>query len=157
MRIRRFLYPAIISVLCLFVFAACNNNKVKQTGDTIASTPEDLQEKTKDLIRSSLEKAVNNNGRPEDATILLAQAGFARSLYEKNDFTPIWGSKEQWLPAGDSLFQFIENSELFGLFPADYHIKELNEIRIKFIHDRSAKSDRKDAALCAGAHIILTQ
>ena len=100
--------------------------------------------------------AVHNKGRLEDTTILLTQAEFAKSIYEKNDYLPIWGSKEYWLPRGDSLFQFIEKSELFGLFPADYHIQELNEIRIKFIQDSAAISHRKNAALWATADIMLT-
>ena len=155
MRTRGFLYPAIISILCLFVFAACNN-KSKQTGDTIASSPEELQEKAKGIIRNSIGLAVNNNGRPEDSTILLSQARVAKLLYEKNDFTPIWCNKEQWLPPSDSLFRFIEKGQLFGLFPEDYHAKELTVIRKKFINDSAAKSDRKDAALWAKADMMLT-
>lgn len=155
MRIREFLYPAIISVLCLFVFASCNN-KSKQTGDTIASTPEDLQEKTKDIIRNSMELVVINNGRLEDSTIILNQSGISKLVYEKNAFTPIWCNKEQWLPPGDSLYHFIEKAQLFGLFPEDYHVKELSSIRRKFINDSAAKSDRKDAALWAGADMMLT-
>lgn len=155
MRIREFLYPAIISISCLFVLAACNN-KSKQTGDTIASTPEDLQVKTKDIIRRSIELAVNNTGRLEDSTIVLTQARVARSLYEKNDFAPIWCGKEQWLPQGDSLYDLIEKAQLFGLFPEDYHVKELTAIREKFINDSAARSDRKDAALWAGADMMLT-
>ncbi len=155
MRIRGFLYPAIISILSLFVFAACNN-KSKQTGGTIASTPEDLQEKTKNLIGTSMELAVNNNGKPEDSTILLSQARVAKLLYEKNNFSPIWCSKEQWLPPGDSLWRFIEKAQLSGLFPEDYHVKKLRAIREMFINDSAAKSDRKDAALWAAADMMLT-
>jgi murein L,D-transpeptidase YcbB/YkuD len=154
MRIKEFLCSAAIGMSCLFVFASCNS-KGKKTSDTIASTPEDLKEKTKDIIRSSIEKAVNNNGRLGEA-IILTQAGFAKSLYEKNDFRPIWGNKELWLPRGDSLFHFIENSQLFGLFPADYHVKELTETREKFKNDSAATSDKKDAALWAAADMMLT-
>src|SRR5258705_7001176 len=155
MRAKVFLCFTAIGITCLFVFASCNS-KGKKPADTIASTPEDLQEKTKDIIRSSIEQSVHNNGKLEDSTILLSQARVAKLLYEKNDFTPIWASNEQWLLPGDSLFQFIENSELFGLFPVDYHIQELNEIRIKFIADSVVKSDRKNAALWGAADIMLT-
>ena len=144
-----------MSMLGLFISVACNN-KDKHAGNTIASTPEDLQEKTKAIIRSSMELAARNNGRLVDSVTLLSQAGFAKFLYEKNDFNPIWGSKQQWLPWGDSLYLFIENSQLFGLFPADYHMKKLTEIREKFKNDSTAKSARKDAALWAGADLMLT-
>jgi murein L,D-transpeptidase YcbB/YkuD len=155
MRSKHFLCFIAIGMIGLFVFASCNS-KAKKPIDTIASTPEDLQEKVKSIIKSSIEDAVNNDGKLEDSSIVLTQAGIAKLFYEKNGFTPIWCSKEQWLPLGDSLLQFIENSELFGLFPVDYHIQELNEIRIKFIRDSSARSDRKDAALWAGADVMLT-
>ncbi len=155
MRTKDFLCYSGISMICLFVFTACNN-KGKQTGDTIASTPEDLQQKTKGIIRNSIELAIHNHGRLEDSTILLSQARVAKLIYEKNDFTPIWCGKEQWLSPGDSLYYFIEKAKLFGLFPDDYHIMELRTIREKFTNDSAAKSDRKDAALWAGADMMLT-
>jgi len=60
------------------------------------------------------------------------------------------------LPEGDSLFNFIESSQLFGLFPEDYHINQLKTIREKFIADSFAKGDRKDAALWSQADLMLT-
>jgi len=144
-----------IGMIGLFVFASCNS-KGKKPADTIASTPEDLQEKVKSIIRSSMKQAVDNNGRLEDSTILLTQARIAKLFYEKNGFTPIWCGKEQWLSSGDSLFQFIEKAQLFGLFPEDYHVKELAAIREKFIVDSAARSDRKDAMLWSMAEMMLT-
>jgi L,D-transpeptidase YcbB len=155
MRVKDFLCKAVVSLLCFFVFAGCNT-KGKQRADTIASTPEDWQKKTKDLINSSIEMAVNNKGRLEDSTILLSQARLAGLIYTKDGFSPIWCSKEQWLPPGDSLYRFIEKAKLYGLFPDDYHFKELTATREKFSKDSTFKSDRKDAALWAEADILLT-
>jgi L,D-transpeptidase YcbB len=155
MRTKELLRYSVISILCLFVFASCKT-KGKQKGDTIATTPEDLQQKTKDIIRSSMELAVNNNGRLEDSTILLSQVRVAKLLYEKNGYIPIWCGKEQWLSSGDSLYDFIDKAQLFGLFPEDFHAKELTSIREKFIIDSAAKSDRKDATLWAEADMMLT-
>jgi murein L,D-transpeptidase YcbB/YkuD len=155
MRPKEFLYYSAICMLCLFVFASCNS-KGKLKADTIASTPEDLQQKTKYIIKSSIEQAVNNKGRLDDSTILLSQAIVVKLLYEKNDFTSIWCGNEKWLPVGDSLYQFIEKAKLFGLFPEDYHVKELNAIRDKFNYDSLSGSDRKDAALWAKADMMLT-
>lgn len=92
----------------------------------------------------------------EDSTILLSQARIAKLLYEKKSFEPLWCQKEEWLPTGDSLFSFIESSQLFGLFPEDYHIEQLKDIRQKFFIDSLAKGDRKDAALWSKADIMLT-
>ena len=154
MKTKYFLCFFTISMLCLFVFSC--KTKSKQTGDTIANNPVDLQEKAKGIISRSMERAVNNNGKLEDSTLLLSQARISKLIYEKNDFTPIWCNKEQWLPPGDSLYQFIVKAQLYGLFPDDYHVKELSEIREKFIADSAAKSDRKEATLWAGADMMLT-
>ena len=155
MRTKKLFYYSFISMLCLFVFASCKT-KSKAKADNIASSPEDLQQKTKGIIRSSMEMAINNKGKLEDSTILLSQARISNLVYEKNAFTPIWCNKEQWLPPGDSLYDFIEMAELYGLFPEDYHANELKPIREKFINDSVSKSDRKDAALWAKADMMLT-
>jgi len=155
MHINRLLYPIITSItLCFLVTIACNNKK--QPTDSIASTPQELQQKATDLIKEQLETAVANNGRLEDSSIVLSQSRIAKLLYEKNTFSPAWCDKEQWLPAGDSLFQFIEQSKLFGLFPDDYHAKELKKIRQQFSDDSLAKSARKNAALWSAADVMLT-
>ncbi len=122
----------------------------------MAVTPEDLQQKSTGIIRSSMKDAVNNQGRINDTSVLLTQTGVARYLYEKNDFSPIWCKNQEWLPYGDSLFHFIEGARSYGLFPEDYHVKELTEIREKFINDSMARSDCKDAGLWANADIMLT-
>jgi L,D-transpeptidase YcbB len=153
MSMQKSLYPFFICILlCLFV--ACKNKS--SNSEHIASSPKELQEKTTDLIRSFIEKAINDNGRLEDSTIILSQARLAKILYEKNAFNPTWCNKEQWLPAGDSLFHFIETAQLNGLFPEDYHVKELTIIRNKFFADSLLKNDRKDALLWSKADIMLT-
>ena len=124
--------------------------------DSIASTPQEMKEKTTNLIQSFIEKAGSENGLLEDSTILLNQARLAKLLYERKDFTPMWCDKEQWLPLGDSMYQFIEKAQLFGLFPEDYHIKELRTIRQQFSDDSLAKYDRKNTTLWAKADIMLT-
>ncbi len=133
---------------------ACNNKGKK--GDNFASTPQDLQRKATDLIQELTGKAITNNGQLDDSTVTLSQARIAKLLYEKTSFEPLWCKKEEWLPEGDSLFNFIESSQLFGLFPEDYHISQLKTIREKFTADSFAKGDRKDAALWSQADLMLT-
>jgi L,D-transpeptidase YcbB len=139
-------------IVCLAI--ACKNKE----GSTkhIASTPEDLQEKTNDLIGRYIKKAATNNGHLDDSDIILTQPRLAKFLYEKNEFSSAWCDEEQWLPAGDSLFHFIETAQLFGLFPEDYHVKQLAAIRQQFLNDSLSQKDRKDALLWAKADIMLT-
>ena len=155
MSIRRPKYPSFIGIsLCLFVLLACNDKSKK--GDNIAGTPQELQRKATGLIQKFTEKALANNGQLNDSSITLSQVRIAKLLYEKTSFEPLWCKKEEWLPEGDSLFNFIESSQLFGLFPEDYHIGQLKTIREKFIADSFAKGDRKDAALWSQADLMLT-
>ena len=86
MRTKKLFYYSFISMLCLFVFASCKT-KSKAKADNIASSPEDLQQKTKGIIRSSMEMAINNKGKLEDSTILLSQARISNLVYEKNAFS----------------------------------------------------------------------
>lgn len=155
MSIYRLKHPLFIALLlCLFLFTACNNKSRK--GDSISSTPQELQEKISDLIESITGKSAASGGKLNDSTIILSQARLTRLLYEKNSFESLWCKMEQWLPAGDSLFSFIESSQLFGLFPEDYHVEQLKNIRQKFFADSLAKGDRKDAVLWSKADIMLT-
>jgi murein L,D-transpeptidase YcbB/YkuD len=134
--------------------SACNN-KGKNADDTISGSPQEMQKKTPDLIRNFLVKAISNNGRLEDST-LLSQPRLAKVLYEKNTFDPLWCKKEEWLPSGDSLYHLIETAQLYGLFPEDYHVKELKDIRRKFFEDTAAITDRKDISLWSKADLMLT-
>lgn len=141
-------------LLCFFVLIACNNKSKK--GDNIASNPQELQEKVSVLIKNFTEEAIANGGKLDDSAILLSQPRLAKTIYEKKSFEPLWCKKEEWLPAGDSLFSFIESSQLFGLFPEDYHIRQLKDIRQKILVDSLSKGDKKDAALWSRADIMLT-
>jgi L,D-transpeptidase YcbB len=154
MRIIDHLSYSAISLTCLLVLVACNNNP--KADDSISKNADDLQKKTKEIISSSLQQAINNNGRLEDSAIILRQPGIINTIYEKKDFVPIWSANKKWIPDGDSLFQFIQSAKFFGLFPEDYFVKELSLIRKKFLNDSTAKTHRKDASLWAKADILLT-
>jgi len=136
------------------VLVACTDKTKK--GEHIASNVKELQQKTTDLIREFTDNVLANNGKLDDSTILLRQARLARFLYEKKAFEPLWCNKEEWLPAGDSLFNFIASSQLFGLFPEDYHLDQLQHIRQQFTNDSLSKRARRDAALWSKADLLLT-
>ena len=53
----------------------------------------------------------------------------------------------------DSMFHFIEYSKYYGLYPADYHFKELKNLRQKLIDDSLAKTD---AIIWTKADLMLT-
>ncbi|NOT51601.1 MAG: L,D-transpeptidase family protein [Chitinophagaceae bacterium] len=139
-------------VACLFVFTACKNSNRR---GSIAVTPGQLQQKAADIIKSSIIHAAATGGVLPDS-VKLSQSRLSKLLYEKNEYAPLWCKEQDWLPAGDSLFRLIEKAQLFGLFPEDYHVKEVSGIRQKFFNDSLRKGDQKDASLWAEADMMLT-
>jgi len=141
-------------LLCLFMVTACNQ-KTGEKKDSIADSPSETQAKATDLIRQSIKEVIEKNGKLPGFT-QLNQVSMVKLLYERSAYTPLWCHEQRWLSPGDSLFQFIKSAELYGLFPEDYHVKELTSLHERFINDSLGKGDRRDAALWSGADILLT-
>lgn len=91
-------------------------------------------------VKAVLQYALDNNGRINDS-IKLSVTAIVDSFYHKNDYGNIWSKNEKWEPLADSLYNFIEGSESYGLFPSDYHYKDIREIRSALINDTLAKTD----------------
>lgn len=122
----------------LFLFSC--KSKHAATEKQIVATPEEMDTKVTENIKAVLQYALDNNGKINDS-IKLRVAAIVDSFYHKNDYVNIWSKKEKWEPLADSLYNFIENSEAYGLFPADYHYKDISEIRSVLIKDSLAKTD----------------
>lgn len=151
MRTRDLLFCTIV---CLLTLTACKNKNGRH-GDTVVNSPEQLQAKATDLIKSEITHAAANGGMLPDS-VILTQSRLATLLYQENEFVPIWCKEKNWLPAGDAFLEMIDKSQLYGLFPEDYHAKEIGAIREKFHNDSLGKHDRKDALLWARADMMLT-
>lgn len=155
MSIYRFMFPCFFGIAALlFLLIGCKSKN--HSTDSIARTPQELHQKSIDLIKNFIENAIDITGQQDSTPIKLNQPQITKQLYEKRAFEPFWCKKEEWLPAGDSLFVFIESSRLFGLFPEDYHLKQLLAIRQKFLKDSGRKNDIRDAVLWSQADIMLT-
>lgn len=144
-----------IPVIILFLFLISCNNSKRPPGSDIASSPEQLDKKTTDNIRETLEYAAANNGDMGDSVFLL-NAKLVQLTYEKAQFESVWSNQEQWKPSGDSLLHFIASAKLYGLFPEDYHFPQLDSIKKRFQNDSLAKTDKRDAALWSKADLMLT-
>lgn len=148
------LYPRPLLILSLFACCLCGCRGQKgHAPDTIAVTPQEMQAKASDLLKSALQDG--DSVRLNDS-ILLRQPSLSRVLYEKNNYEPLWCREEQWLPEGRQLIQFIQQARLYGLFPSDYHGPEIATIAGKFDADSLGKSDRKNVTYWTHADIMLT-
>lgn len=155
MNIRKLMYPIkVASYLCLFFLLSCKSKEKKS--EHFSETPLELSEKTKGLIKSFFQNKSSTQVFLNDSSFQLNQKDITRFLYSQNGYTANWCDKEQWLSAGDSLFNFIKQAKLYGLFPEDYHIEKINSIRNRFIADSLSEMDKKDASLWAKADILMT-
>lgn len=62
-------------------------------------------------------------------------------FYSSNEFKTVWSNNRQLTSLSDSLIGLINYAELFGLFPSNYHSKELSNIQEKLITDSLHKLD----------------
>ncbi len=135
----------------LFFFAACNNHKtIKQK--EIVKAPEKMDDQISDNIQSVLDYATTSGGKINDS-IQLAQFKFVNAFYTKNNYKGIWSKEEAWKPVADSMFEFIKKSKYYGLYPEDYHYKELKRLRSQIGKDSLT---RMDAVAWTKADLLLT-
>jgi murein L,D-transpeptidase YcbB/YkuD len=128
----------------LFIIAAaffwgCKSRHVAPEKE-IVKKPEEMDDQIADNIKAVLQYAKDNNGKINDS-IKLSLLGVVASYYDQGDYHNTWSRKEKWLPLADSLFDFIETSKYYGLYPADYHLQDLAGIRHKISTDTLAKMD----------------
>jgi murein L,D-transpeptidase YcbB/YkuD len=146
-----YLHVSII-ILCLFIIA-CNSNSTQPPKEKqIVADPAQMDTKTSENIRAVLEFALKDTGKVDD-NIRLNLTAIVDGFYAAEEYQPVWSSNEKWQPLADSLFQFINNAELEGLFPKDYHLKEILSLKNKLDND-SLK--RMDAVLWTKADLVFT-
>lgn len=133
-------------------YLVCCKSKHAATEKEIVKLPEEMDDQVADNIKAVLQFAKDNNGKINDS-IKLYLPGVVESFYEKNDYHNIWSRKESWIPLADSMFDFIQHSKYYGLYPEDYHFKELTVLRKKLLDDSLSKTD---AILWTKADLMLS-
>lgn len=139
-----------VIILCLFILS-CNSSSAPADRQ-IVEDPEHMDKKAAENIKAVLEFAINNTGKVDDS-IRLNLSDIVNNFYSSTGYGPVWSSKEKWQPLADSLYTLIANAELEGLFPKDYHFKNLNALKNKLDTDSLA---RMDAALWTRADLMFT-
>lgn len=134
--------------------SSCSNKGPAEK--TVASTPEELKQKTSSLISELLTKADNDGGKTGDSTLILRQTGLLKELYENAGAAILWSDEGKWTTGADSVYNVVKSARLYGLFPEDYHEEGLSSIMTLFAADSLSKKERKDAALWAKADLMLT-
>ncbi|WP_126971839.1 L,D-transpeptidase family protein [Gynurincola endophyticus] len=99
--------------LCLIFCWSCNNEPAPLQKEEINYTADTKKSLSVLLKSASLQSTVDS---------ALIQA------YTDNDYLPFWMDNGKSTFLGDQLYQFIENSSYFGLFPNDYHYDSLKKM-----------------------------
>src|SRR5579871_627545 len=151
---RRFLSGILFLITVFAIASSCNEDEKndKPVEKDIVKKPEQLEEHLSDDIKKSIEFASGNKGFINDSSQLYylhIDSGF----YAEKNYEPLWSDKAKWVPLSDSLYSFIDSCEYYGLFPSDYHFKQLSYIRRVLTEDSIAK---KNAALWTRADVLLT-
>lgn len=136
-------------VFCLIIIS-CNNS---QPGDRIIVTnPDEMDQQTSESIKQDLAFAFENKGKLNDS-VKVKLLDVVNNFYKSRSYAVAWSHKGKWQPLTDTIYRFIENAEQYGLFPADYHLKDLKNIKTALDND-SLK--RMDAAQWSRADLVLT-
>jgi murein L,D-transpeptidase YcbB/YkuD len=114
-----------------------------------------VSKKVSEIIPEYIQSAKSNNNKLSDSTELL-QPGMLELIYSRRNNEPLWSIKQNWLRVGDSLNAFIRNAKDWGLFPENYHVKEIDTIHKLFFADSMTKSAKLDDNLWAKADLLLT-
>ncbi len=153
--LRRVFHPqrkAFWLLFLAFCVVSCNNTEQKPPEVVEVKIPEKIDAKVKELLQTSMRYVLENNGKLNDSVSLL-RAGLVDTIYQTTEYQPFWSSNEKWTPLADSLFAFIAGARSYGLFPSDYNVNSLVNIRTGMAADSLHK---KNAALWARADIIYT-
>jgi L,D-transpeptidase YcbB len=138
----------LIVLMCVAV-SSCNNSS---KDSAVVTDPQEMDEQAGKSLEDVLTFALEHKGKVDDS-ITLQMPAIVKAFYEDNKFEVIWSHEEEWAPMGDSLYHYIETAELQGLFPKEYHFKNLQSLKNKLDTD-SLK--RMDAVLWAKADLMLT-
>lgn len=132
-------------------WASCDDPQAPPKPTVIVELPALLNPKTNELILSRLDYAEAHQGKIDDTT-RLREEGLVRSLYPSEAPKRLWSDEKKWMPHADSLYDFLMNAERYGLFPSDYHFRDIRGVRNKL----KDSAFGNDAALWSRGELMLT-
>jgi L,D-transpeptidase YcbB len=155
MRYQPNLYSREFLVLLIIIFCiSCSNDEGNQKTEFVEE-PAKMDEVVSQKLKNIVNNAFSEKGRVDDS-IKLSVYKTVSEVYKSNNYSRIWSKEENLLPVADSMLQFIKNARYSGLFPEDYHHRELQSVYKRFASDSTGTGDRKDAVLWTKTDLMLT-
>jgi len=118
----------------------------------IVEQPRELSARTSDNIRVALRYAGDNDGKINDS-VRLDHPDLLQAWYEGHAYSTTWVHPPAFSPLADSLYAFLQKGMYAGLYPSDYHGKQLADIRTRLQRNTF---DDKDAVLWSLEDLLLT-
>jgi murein L,D-transpeptidase YcbB/YkuD len=134
-------------------FHSCKEKSKDVTKAEIVETPEQINARAEELIRSTLKEILQNDeGLPD--SVKVKNALILQHLYDENQYGTLWSSQGNFNRNGDSLFSLIEHSREYGLFPDDYYYSKLSSVRIQLAD--TSKATKLNASLWAYSDLLFS-
>ncbi|CAN5176544.1 L,D-transpeptidase family protein [soil metagenome] len=139
-------------LLLLFIQISCVRRTHEAAAKIIVQKPAEMNETVAENIENVLSFASENSGRINDS-VKLRLLNVVKKFYQSNEYKNVWNANGAWLPEADSLYSFIKKSYAYGLFPDDYHLKDITSIKQRLETDSTSK---KDAVIWTNTDLMLT-
>ncbi len=136
----------------LIIFCSSCGETAKPKDTDIVPKEEDIDVHIIQNLQETIDYAVINKGRVNDS-IVLSSMSLVERVYQNNEYKPVWRKEKNWSPVADSLYDFIKQSKEYGLFPSDYHYRQLQGSWFQLSTDSVAM---KNAALWSRTDLMLT-
>lgn len=145
--------PLLIFFLLLVVFLHACKRPVRPSSQSrhIVDQPRDMPDAIAAELENRLDYAMENNGIIGDS-VRLDFVETVNDFYEGTDYRPVWSDTLAWRPVADSMFNYLGAGLREGLFPEDYHLRELDSLRLRLTDSLK----RKDAMIWTEAELLLT-
>lgn len=146
------LAKCLLVAVCICLWACPGKRHETPKRREIVEQPKELSERILDNLGEALSYAADNRGKINDS-IHLVHLDVLKAWYEGRSDSSTWVHPPASSALADSLYDYISGSMREGLFPADYHYKQLTAIR-----DRIQRNnfDQKDAVLWTLEDLMLT-
>ena len=141
----------IVLISILQIISSCKEQHAASVAQLV-DKPAEMDAAVDQNIKAVLQYAVNNGGKINDS-IKLNALPVVDMYYQQDEYKNVWSRNEEWDPLADSMYSFIAQAEYYGLFPSDYHYKELTDLKKQMQQDSLVRSD---ANVWTKADLMLT-
>lgn len=139
--------------LIIGAFYSCKEKSKDVTKIEIVETPEQINARAEELIRSTLKEILQNDKDLPDS-VKVKNALILQHLYDESQYGTLWSSQGSFNRNGDSLFSLIQHLKDYGLFPDDYYYSKLSTVREKL--SDTSKETKLNASLWAYSDLLFS-